>query len=122
MKVNTDELYRQTLQFQPMIRKMSEINEEIRAASRALNQESIGDDFLPVLQQAAARTEAQLMDLEKLRLALEQIAQCYADCEDKIIDRTENPALPSISNHLLEFIRQQGQDAAPLQWEPWDPE
>ncbi|MBQ6832066.1 MAG: hypothetical protein IJO28_05465 [Oscillospiraceae bacterium] len=120
MKVNTDELYRQTLQFQPMVRKMSELSDGIQQIAKALSRESIGDDFLPVLQQAAARTEAQLMDLEKLRLALEQIAQCYTDCEDRILDRTEIPNMPSIVPGIWNF--QWTDVIAPMQWDPWDPE
>lgn len=146
MKVNTNELLRQSEQFLDAMNRMMEFRDTVLKVDRNLSRERTGERFHEPLKAAADQIERQARDLRNLQKALEQIAEAYSSCETRIVDRTEQSGSGSlldyigelrIPDHFFYTVFGTGEAAwntgtsggaaensitSAIDWTPWDPE
>ena len=89
MKANTVELQNQATQLREVVLQMMETRQAVLRTGEHLMEESIGEQFRPVIQAQADDMERLAMDVLRLRWGLEETARAYENCENRIIDRAE---------------------------------
>lgn len=85
MKVNTQELERQSRKLRDQAYRLDDIEDTVRRIRRVLRQETIGEEFSEPLRAAVLEIDQRSQELRQLRIALQEISRLYEDSEQQIL-------------------------------------
>lgn len=116
MRVNTEELERQSANLNTQTRQLYELQDSVLRIARDLSTQSVTEPFDWQLRTVADAIERSCEDLGQLRMALLQIASLYERSETRIQEEAEAAAvsnehspftitpLPSMTDWILPLL------------------
>lgn len=120
MKVNTEQLYQQGDQLRRVLNQVLDIQDEIGRVTAVLRTETVGEKFVPALLDARRETESRGRELDQLWRALHEIARCYEECENKVVEATEFSVYSGLAAEQA-LINLGTEEMPTLDWTPWEP-
>ena len=134
MKIQTDELERQSVELRRLTSRMSDISETVRRVSRMLSRERFGEEFRPSLQSVERGISERAEEISILSNALSQISQMYEQTELRIMDEAEHAHVhfphATVAWQLIDVLRTPDQSmtdrltrlvGGAIDWTPWEP-
>lgn len=134
MKIQTDELNRQSEELRRITSRIYDVSETIRRVSRMLSRERFGEEFRPSLERMEQSVCERAEEISILSSALSQISQMYEQTETRILDEADAanihfrpydlrliPFVPRGRNDLSDLNWFSDFSGAEIDWTPWEP-
>lgn len=124
MRVNTEELLRQSEALYNTAFRLDALLDEVLHIKGSLEQEVTSGKFEAVLRSTANVISQQQQDLKKLGAGLEEISQLYEQFENAIADHAQDSQMriQSIGYKVIPIIHSGVDDITDmLDWTAWDP-
>lgn len=124
MKVNTEELIRQSDALRYTAFRLEALQEEVLQVKGFLETEVTGKKLETSLQNMAKTIGNQFRDLELLGSALEQISQMYEWCENEVTEEAQDSKFRMITGYrVIQLSKLDGEEHMEnmLDWLAWDP-